>query len=62
MRYLVLTSIITAIVSMAIVALVNFLVKGRLSAGDIVTAVTIGVGGGLSIFLVYRNRSTKNCR
>ena len=61
-KYLILMSLVTAIISGVIVIGVEFALYRALDAQSIITGAAVGLGSGVSIFLLYRNRKIEKCR
>ena len=55
-RNLILSSLITAAVAFAVFVIVRFIAASQLSAGDVVSALVVGLASGASTFILFRSR------
>ncbi len=62
MRNRILASLFTGLVGIAAVLLVNLAIRGQLQINDVITAVAVGLGSGVSIFIVYPSLMARSCR
>ncbi len=61
-RVLVLSSLFTTVFAIGIILLATYLLLGKINSANLITAISIGLTSGVTIFLTFRHQNIKSCK